>query len=74
MAGHGIAFASDAVCLCEHLSRNPGSDVRLFIKEMQKISHLAHDDAQDTYEKFSAVRREFLQVCSRNIFSVRISD
>ena len=66
LAGHGIAFAADGVSLFERPNQHPGTDVCLFIDEMQKIARLVHENAQDTYEKFSAVRRTLVQVCIRS--------
>jgi hypothetical protein len=74
MAGHGATFAADAVGLYEHLSRHSGEDVHLFMNEMQQIARLAHVDAKESYEKFSTVRRTFLQVCIWNTFSIGAVD
>jgi hypothetical protein len=68
-AGHGIAFADDAVELCESLGLHPMADLLLFIDEMRQIAHRAHGDAKDTYEKFSVVQRTLLQVCIRDMMS-----
>lgn len=70
MAGHGITFAADAVNLCEHLTQHSGADVRMFIDEMRQIARLAHKDAKNSSEKFSAVRQTFLQVRIHNTISL----
>ncbi|KIM84353.1 hypothetical protein PILCRDRAFT_6596 [Piloderma croceum F 1598] len=57
MARHGITFAADAVNLCEHFSQHSGADVCMFIDEMRQIVHLAHKDAKNTSEQFSAITK-----------------
>jgi hypothetical protein len=70
VAGHGITFAVSAVGLCESLIQHPGTDVGSFIDEMRKIARSAHNDAKDTYNKFSAVRRALLQACICDTISI----
>ena len=74
VAGHGITFAADAVSLCKCLIQDPSTDVRPFIYELRQIASLAHGDAEDTYEKFSAVRGTLLLVCIWNTISIRFVD
>jgi len=62
VAGHGITFAADAVSVCECLSQDPSNDVCSFINEMKTIAGLAHGEAEDTYNKFRAVRGTLLLV------------
>jgi hypothetical protein len=69
VAEHGITFAADAVSLCERLSWHSGTDIQLFIDEMRNVACLAHDDAKNTFEAFSAVRHTLLQVCKLNAVS-----
>ncbi|KIM84354.1 hypothetical protein PILCRDRAFT_87729 [Piloderma croceum F 1598] len=62
MAGHGATFAAYTVGLYEHLSRHSGMDVCLFMDEMWQIACLAHVNVKESYEKFSTIRRIFLQI------------
>jgi hypothetical protein len=74
VARHGIAFAAEVFNLCEYVSQEPGTDVRLFIDEMRNRVRVAHADAKDTYKKFSAVQWSLFQVCIQNRISAGLAD
>jgi hypothetical protein len=59
----GIAFADDAVGLCEYLTRHRNADMSSYIEGMQREAKNAYSDAKDTHEIFSTVRKELIQVC-----------
>ncbi|KIM74362.1 hypothetical protein PILCRDRAFT_828352 [Piloderma croceum F 1598] len=61
-ASHGIAFVSDIINLCEHLSQNPDGGVSLFFAETRMTVQLAHTDAKSSYEQFRAIRQKLLQI------------
>jgi hypothetical protein len=59
----GIAFAEDALALCDFLSQNRPVDLVHFIDDMIEIAGKAHISAQNTVDKFRSARQGLFQVC-----------
>ncbi|KIM75572.1 hypothetical protein PILCRDRAFT_827125 [Piloderma croceum F 1598] len=60
----GVAFAEDALALCDFLSQSRPLDLVHFIDDMIEIAGKAHMSAQDTVDKFRSARQGLVQVTS----------
>ena len=64
VAGLGVAFSADVVNLCEYLGKGRDANIHSYIDEMRTIAQRTQIEADATYNKFRAIRKRVLQVCS----------